>query len=91
MTGCSRSEPSTGNGGADGGLKAYGDGRGVTIAIRLEVDWLRSVTLFVFMYFQIRMFGFVFFGNTTALVLFAGGFSDRFGARFNTHVFNSFD
>lgn len=36
------------------------------------------------------MFGFVFFSNTTALVLFAGGFSDRFGAGFNTHVLNSF-
>ena len=51
----------------------------------------RSVTFFVFMYFQIRMFGFVFFSNTTALILFAGGFSDRFGAGVNTHVFNSFD
>ncbi len=53
--------------------------------------FLRSVTFFVFMYFQIGMFGFVFFSNTTALVLFAGGFSDWFGAGFNTHVFNSFD
>lgn len=64
---------------------------GLTYVTRPPFTALRSVTFFVFMYFQIRMFGFVFFSNTTALVLFAGGSSDRFGAGFNTHVFNSFD
>lgn len=36
MKGCSCSEPSIGDGGTDEGLKAYGDGRGMTVAVRLE-------------------------------------------------------